>query len=97
MNFADVISIDWMASVRGRVGYLVQPNLLAYATGGLGIVGFSVSPSVPGFGDDTDTDFVIGVGLEGKYNEATSWRVEYLNFDDIDIIRAGLNFKIGGY
>jgi outer membrane immunogenic protein len=98
------VSIDWMATVRGRLGYLVQPNLLAYTTAGLGIVGFSSSQSVsvPGLSgsgsfDDTDTGFVIGFGIEGKYNETTTWRIEYLDVDDIDVIRAGLNFKIGGY
>jgi outer membrane immunogenic protein len=97
-NFFGIdVSVDWFATARGRVGYLFQPNLLAYATAGLGI--YSVSASIGPFtGDDTQSDFVIGLGLEGKYTETTSWRVEYLSFDDgIDVIRAGLNFKLGGY
>jgi outer membrane immunogenic protein len=91
------VSVDWFATARGRLGYLVQPNLLAYATAGLGV--YSVSATIGPFsGDDTQSDIVIGLGLEGKYNEATTWRVEYLNFDDgIDVFRAGLNFKMGGY
>jgi outer membrane immunogenic protein len=93
MSFGDVVSIDWFATARGRIGYLFQPNLLAYATAGLGVYSFSIGPF-----DDTETDLVFGVGLEGKYNETTSWRIEYLGFDDdIDVFRAGLNFKIGGY
>lgn len=28
-------SLDWLGTVRGRVGYLVTPSLLGYATGGL--------------------------------------------------------------
>jgi outer membrane immunogenic protein len=26
--------LDWLASIRGRAGYLVTPDLLAYVTGG---------------------------------------------------------------
>ncbi len=27
-------NLDWLASARGRVGYLISPDLMAYATGG---------------------------------------------------------------
>src|SRR5215472_16700804 len=30
-------SIDWLATMRGRAGVLVQPNLLVYSTAGLAI------------------------------------------------------------
>src|SRR5262245_24392965 len=79
------VSVDWFASVRGRLGYLIQPNLLAYGTAGLGVYSVSTNiPCIPGLGcfDGTETDVVIGFGLEGKYNEASTWLVEYLNFDD---------------
>ncbi len=97
-------SIDWMATVRGRLGYLFQPSLLAYATAGFGFVSGSASAGVSGFGlrerfsaSDTDTDFVYGIGIEGKLTEVSTLRVEYLGFSDseIDVIRAGLSFKLG--
>jgi outer membrane immunogenic protein len=98
-------SIDWMMSIRGRLGYLVQPNLLAYATAGLGIVSGSASASVnvPGFrldpisADDTQSDFVFGIGLEARLSPASTLRVEYLGYSDaeIDVIRAGVNFRFG--
>jgi outer membrane immunogenic protein len=96
--------IDWMATVRGRLGYLFQPSLLAYATAGFGFVSGSASASVSGFGlsdrfsfSDTETDFVYGIGLEGKLSEVSALRVEYLGFSDseIDVIRAALSFKFG--
>src|SRR6516162_1935705 len=31
-------SIDWLATLRGRAGVLVQPNLLLYGTAGLSVV-----------------------------------------------------------
>ncbi len=93
-------SIDWMATLRGRLGILVDPQVLAYATAGVGIVGASAEASVPGLtfsDDDTETDFVYGLGLEGNISPGMSARIEYLGYADldIDVIRAGLNFKLG--
>jgi outer membrane immunogenic protein len=97
------VDVDWMATARGRVGYLVQPNLLAYGTAGLGHISASASASIPGVvsisASDSNTEFVIGVGLEMKWNETTSVGVEYINFtdSDIDVVRARVNFKLPGY
>jgi opacity protein-like surface antigen len=102
-------SIDWLATVRGRFGVLVQPNLLLYGTAGLAIVHAEAhgSVTIPGQGSvrasisDSDTGFVYGVGVENKLNDTMSVRVEYLGFGDIGqfgdfgILRAGLNFKLG--
>lgn len=89
----EFVSVDWLATVRGRLGYLVHPNLLAYATAGLGYAEVSV-PCCFGI-DESGTDFVFGVGLEGKLNEASTLRVEYLNHGDLDLFRAALTFKLG--
>jgi outer membrane immunogenic protein len=98
-------SIDWLATVRGRVGYVVQPGFLAYATAGFGFVSGSASASldVPGFdidrlhSDDTDASFVYGFGIESRLSPATLLRIEYLGFSDadLDIVRAGLSIKLG--
>jgi outer membrane immunogenic protein len=83
----------WLASARGRLGYLFSPRILLYGTAGLGWVN-----------DDhaTDTGFVYGVGVEGKLSETMSARLEYLSFtndtahgDGANVIRAGLNIKLG--
>jgi len=87
--------IDWLGSVRGRVGYLIQPGLLLYGTAGLGVVSF----------DNTESGFVFGLGVEGKLSETMTARLEYLNYsidnnghghgdDDISVIRAGVNIKL---
>jgi outer membrane immunogenic protein len=102
-------SIDWLATIRGRFGVLVQPNLLLYGTAGLAIVHGEghASVSMPGQGtirasvSDSDTGFVYGVGVENKISDTMSVRVEYLGFGDTDqfgdfgILRAGVNFKLG--
>jgi len=77
-------SIDWLASARGRLGYLIQPSLLLYGTAGVG-------------GED-DAGFVYGLGVEGQLTYATTGRIEYLEYDSDDgvsVIRAGLNVKLG--
>jgi outer membrane immunogenic protein len=102
-------SIDWLATFRGRVGVLVQPNLLLYGTAGLAIVNAEAHASVSSVGlgtisvseSDTETGLVYGVGLEGKLTDNMSLRLEYLGFGNLDkvgdfgIVRAGVNFKFG--
>src|SRR5262249_29987642 len=101
--------IDWIATIRGRAGVLVQPGLLLYATAGIGIVNAAVHGCVNVIGlglisardSDTETGFVYGIGLENKFNERMSLRLEYLGFGNFDkvgdfgIVRAGVNFKFG--
>lgn len=79
-------SIDWLASVRGRAGYLLDPRLLAYATLGFGFANAG----------GTESDMVFGLGVEGRINPTTTVRLEYLSYGDldIDVVRAGINFKL---
>jgi outer membrane immunogenic protein len=102
-------SIDWLATIRGRFGLLVQPNLLIYGTAGLAIVNAEAHGSVTvlGFGQisahqsDTETGVVYGIGVESQLTERMSARLEWLGFSEPDrigdfgIVRAGLNFKFG--
>jgi outer membrane immunogenic protein len=88
VSLSDVDSIDWMGTVRGRLGYLISPSILLYGTAGLGVVDWDHGGS--------DSQFVAGVGVEGKLTRATTVRLEYLNFtdSDIDVVRAGVNWKL---
>jgi outer membrane immunogenic protein len=87
VSLSDTDFIDWFATVRGRVGYLISPNILAYGTAGLGFVNFDHGGN--------ESEFVVGLGVEGKLTETTSVRLEYLNFTDtdIDMVRVGVNWK----
>lgn len=91
ISFADG-DVDMLGSVRGRLGYLIDPRLLAYVTAGVGFANFS---------DDngTESDFVIGLGVEGRVNNNTTLRLEYLNYSDLDIsvVRVGVNVRLGNY
>jgi opacity protein-like surface antigen len=88
VSFSDADAIDWFATFRGRMGYLVTPGILAYGTAGIGLIDFDRGGS--------ETEFVYGLGVEGRLTETTSLRLEYLNFSDsdIDVVRVGLNFKL---
>ncbi len=96
-------SLDWMATVRGRIGYLIDPRILAYATAGVAIVSWSAEAGIsgcPGCGiklDGRESDFVFGLGVEGKISETISARIDFLTGGDLDadVVRAGLNFKLG--
>ena len=87
ISFSGVDDVDWFGTFRGRLGYLLSPGILAYGTAGLGIIDFE--------NDGTETEFVYGLGVEGKVTTTTTVRLEYLGFSDteVDIIRAGVNFK----
>jgi outer membrane immunogenic protein len=83
--------LDWLASVRGRLGYLVTPDLLAYVTGGgawggvnyaanvsNGVAAGPTSYVAPVTFSNTPSGYVVGGGLEWKM--AGNWLVrgEYL-------------------
>lgn len=88
ISFSGLDAVDWMATVRGRLGYLLAPGILVYGTAGLGMVDFDRH--------GVETEFVYGLGVEGKLTQATTVRLEYLNFadSDVDVVRLGVNWKL---
>jgi outer membrane immunogenic protein len=87
--------IDYLASLRGRIGHLLNDDLLIYATAGVAFVGFDdktvdFSPfggkkniEIPG---DSEVGFVIGGGVERKLTSNISVGLEglYYLFDDAE-------------
>ena len=84
------VSADWLATIRGRIGFLATPNWLIYATGGAAIA------DVKGNFNFTDTfaaatesgairDTRVGwtAGLGGEYAVGNGWslKAEYLYVD----------------
>ena len=69
---------DYLASVRGRIGYATGSSLL-YGTGGVAFLGYSDDV---GADDDLAVGFVVGGGLEHKLSSNLSVGVEslYYNF-----------------
>ena len=83
--------LDWLSSARGRVGVLVTPSVLAYATGGAAWGQFNYSASnsngavVPPYNapvsfNKTQTGFVVGGGLEWMATHNWLLRAEYLYY-----------------
>ena len=82
--------IDWLATFRGRAGWLMHPDTLLYATGGLAVGGVKNAASPSGLADPgyntatqskTKTGYVVGAGMEHKLNRDWSVAVEGLYVD----------------
>lgn len=89
-NGGDINGVDgnWQASVRGRVGKLVTPTSLIYATAGLAFLDADlVKENAPADSDSlTFTGWTAGAGLELDLGANMSGRVEYryTDFGDDD-------------
>lgn len=77
--------LDYLATLRGRLGYAFTPAVMAYATGGLayGEVDYSFSSDTPAAfsssgGSDSDFGYTVGGGVEAKVTQNISFGVEYL-------------------
>lgn len=102
VSFLD--DIDYLASIRGRLGYAMGPTLL-YVTGG-----WAWASIEDDFGDDdTVNGWVAGLGIEHKLGERVSLGLEgvYYDLDDTEhlfhsedndfwTIRARLTYHMGG-
>ncbi|ARN83142.1 outer membrane protein [Methylocystis bryophila] len=88
-------NLEYLSTVRGRLGFAPTPNLLVYATGGLAFGGVSESAS---FGQNLRPSFFaageakgsafenragwsLGAGLEYALTPALSAKIEYLYYD----------------
>jgi outer membrane immunogenic protein len=88
-------SLDYLGTVRARVGYLPTPTILLYATGGLAYGGVNLQSSLasndaasiyaPGFGSSSFTDTRVGwtVGAGGEWMFAHNWsaKLEYMYYN----------------
>lgn len=78
-------NLAWLSTVRGRIGVLLTPSILAYATGGFAFGEVKRSYSWTGPGDATggqknsiDTGWTVGGGLEWAMTSKVSLGMEYL-------------------
>ncbi|MCP3470583.1 porin family protein [Bradyrhizobium sp. CCGUVB1N3] len=84
------VSADWLATIRGRVGFLATPNWLIYATGGAAIADVKANftftdtfASATESGAIRDTRVGWTAGLGGEYAVGNGWslKAEYLYVD----------------
>lgn len=90
-------NIDWLATIRGRVG-VANGKTLTYATAGIAFAGVETSHNVVGpgysaFGSRSDTlvGWTVGGGIEWMFAQHWSLKAEYLyyRFDDAGGIHTG--------
>jgi outer membrane immunogenic protein len=83
--------IDWLATFRGRLGWLMNPDTLLYATGGLAVGGVKNAANVEGLlyetahytvgVNKTKTGYVVGGGMEHMLNRNWTVALEGLYVD----------------
>jgi outer membrane immunogenic protein len=89
-------AVDWLGTLRARLGFTVTPTLLLYGTGGLAFGSakstFAMAQSHNGFGglvtgataasySETRVGYALGVGGEWAFARNWSAKVEYMYFD----------------
>jgi outer membrane immunogenic protein len=101
------LDLDWYATVRGRLGVLVNPSLLVYATGGwaVGQVEYSLSATDVGLFANFDTrlrssglesGYTVGGGLETALTRNLSLKIEYQYINLGSVGASGPVTAIGG-
>jgi outer membrane immunogenic protein len=70
-------SVDWLGTVRGRIGYLVTPSLLAYATSGLAYGGVTANVAIAqGWGGPGNGGRLLTTGAAGYFSDTrVGWTV----------------------
>ncbi len=89
-NVSSSSTVDWLWTLRPRLGFLVVPNLLVYATGGLALSevhsGFQFTDdysgaSAAGSLSGTRIGWTVGGGVEYALTQNWSIKAEYLYAD----------------
>src|SRR5262249_18389081 len=89
-NHAVNEKLDWFGTARGPVGFLVAPQFLLYATGGLAyghvnsnsLVNFTLAgDTYAGSLSDTRAGWTVGGGGEWAFSPNWSAKIEYLHID----------------
>ena len=79
-NFGCETKSDWLATVRGRVGY-AWDRVLLYGTGGVAFADVQASAGVLPFSSSTQVGWTAGVGVEYQIWPNLTAKAEYLFAD----------------
>ena len=81
-------NLNWLATVRGRIGFLSSPGLLWYGTGGLaygqtrfGTIAACSCSTEGNVATNISPGWTAGAGMEWRFTPAWSMKVEYLHVD----------------
>ena len=73
--------LDWLGTLRARLGFTITPQSLLYVTGGLAVGSFEHTAPVilPTFSNwTTEIGWTVGGGLEAMFAQNWSAKIEYL-------------------
>lgn len=103
------VDATWLFTARGRLGWAVNNNLLAYATGGLAVTHLSAANSYSDAGgavgvgvwnaSATKAGWTVGAGVEYSLSQHWSARAEYLyvHFDALTATGSVASTVAGAY
>jgi outer membrane immunogenic protein len=81
-------NLNWIATVRGRIGFLSSPGLLWYGTGGLaygqtrfGSIAACSCSTEGNVASNISPGWTAGAGVEWRFAPAWSMKAEYLHVD----------------
>jgi outer membrane immunogenic protein len=82
----DVIDVDWLSTIRGKLGYKLNDSLLLYATGGVAVANVkSTITNIDGIADISEKQrhigYAIGLGADYRFTQHISGGLEYLYVD----------------
>lgn len=92
--------VEWLATLRGRIGFLATPRLLIYGTGGIAWAGLSSDETVTGLpaqgfnppevtvlasSSETATGWVAGAGAEWAIGRGWSIKTEWQHMEFGDL------------
>jgi outer membrane immunogenic protein len=91
LKFREDFQSKWLGTFRGRVGWLMNPDVLLYATGGLAVARIKTfdsfgDPATPAThvttsGSRTQVGWTVGAGAEWMFAPRWSVKAEYLYVD----------------
>ncbi len=101
---ADIRTLEWLGTLRGRFGYLLTPRVLVYGTGGIAWSGVNYAagasgPIGAGYASsvsftETEVGYVLGGGVEFMNWDRWLLRGEYLlhHFNGASAVGGAANF-----
>lgn len=78
----EYVDLDWMATIRGRVGYAMDRTLF-YGTAGVAFAGVTAIDFDAGSNSASNTHvgYAVGAGVEHAFSDMLSLKAEYLYVD----------------
>ncbi len=81
-RYSDKVGLLSLSTERGRFGYLVQPNALLYATGGVALADEKFEQTAGNGVTEAQTKYAwgyaLGAGVEWKFTPSLSLKAEYM-------------------